>query len=267
MSQLGLFEDGATRLAREGFAAPARLELDAGAWIEHQPGWLAGHGELFDTLRLEMEWHVERRAMYDSVIEVPRLTATIPDDGPCPPALAYAHDALERRYRRRFESIRLAWYRDGRDSVAMHGDRIGRRIADTVVAILSLGVSAAFSPQTRGGRAIASVRPRRRRPAGHGRRVPTHVAPRHTEGGIGRAADQHPVSRATRRCLIAGDATVSHGDNLDARPLGVRLRARSSGDPILHFANGGSHGFRAGSGGSGRVRTTIAASRMHRGGS
>ena len=144
MSQLGLFEDGAPRLAREGFAVPARLELDAGAWIEHRPGWLAGDGELFDTLRLEMKWHVERRAMYDSVIEVPRLTATIPDDGPCPPVLAHAHDALERRYRRRFESVRLAWYRDGRDSVAMHGDRIGRRIADTVVAILSLGAARRF---------------------------------------------------------------------------------------------------------------------------
>ena len=72
--------------------------------------------------------------MYDTVVEVPRLTATSPDDGPAPPALARAHRALERRYRRRFESVRLAWYRDGQDSVAMHGDRIGRRIADTVVA-------------------------------------------------------------------------------------------------------------------------------------
>ncbi len=82
--------------------------------------------------------------MYDSLIEVPRLTATIPDDGPCPPALARARDALERRYRRRFESVRLALYRDGRDSVAMHGDRIGRRIADTAVAILSLGAPRRF---------------------------------------------------------------------------------------------------------------------------
>lgn len=82
--------------------------------------------------------------MYDAIVEAPRLTATVPDDGPAPPALARAHDALERRYRRRFESVRLAWYRDGRDSVAMHGDRIGRRIADTVVAILSLGAPRRF---------------------------------------------------------------------------------------------------------------------------
>ena len=144
MSQLGLFDDGGPGVARKGFTAPSHLELDAGAWVEHRPGWLAGHDELFDTLRLEVEWHVEQRAMYDSVIDVPRLTATIPDDGPCPPALACARDALERRYQRRFESVRLAWYRDGRDSVAMHGDRIGRRIADTVVAILSLGAPRRF---------------------------------------------------------------------------------------------------------------------------
>ena len=144
MSQLGLFDDEAPHPAREGFAAPSRLELGAGAWIEHRAGWLDGHGELFDTLRREMKWHAERRAMYDSVIEVPRMTATIPDDGSCPPVLARARGALERRYRRRFESVRLAWYRDGRDSVAMHGDRIGRRIADTVVAILSLGAARRF---------------------------------------------------------------------------------------------------------------------------
>ena len=144
MSQLGLFESGALRPPGEGSAALPRIQLDARAWVEHQPDWLAGHRDLFDALRRGIEWHAERRAMYDAVIDVPRLTATIPDDGPCPPALARAHHALERRYRRQFESLRLAWYRDGRDSVAMHADRIGRHIADTVVAILSLGAPRRF---------------------------------------------------------------------------------------------------------------------------
>ena len=74
-----------------------------GSWVEHLPGWLSGHGELFETLRQGVEWHTERREMYDAYVDVPRLTATIPDDGSCPPALARAHEALERRYRRRFE--------------------------------------------------------------------------------------------------------------------------------------------------------------------
>ena len=144
MSQLGLFEDHGPPHPDERGATLPRVQLDAGAWIDHQPGWLAGHGDLFDALRRGIEWRAERRAMYDAWIDVPRLTATIPDDGPCPPALARAHRALERRYRRRFESVRLAWYRDGQDGVAMHGDRIGRRIADTVVGILSLGAPRRF---------------------------------------------------------------------------------------------------------------------------
>ena len=144
MPQLALFHDGTPRHPGRAFAAPRRRRLDARSWVEHEPGWLSGHEALFDALRHGIEWRTERRTVYDTVIEVPRLTATIPDDGPCPPALAHAREALERRYRRRFESIRLAWYRDGRDSVAMHGDRIGRRIADTVVAILSLGAPRRF---------------------------------------------------------------------------------------------------------------------------
>ena len=145
MSQLHLFHDETRgKPGRAAGAAARRLELDAQSWVEHEPGWLSGHTALFGALRDGVEWHTERRAMFDAVIEVPRLTATIPDDGPSPPALAHAHDALERRYGRQFESVRLAWYRDGRDSVAMHGDRIGRRIADTVVAILSLGAPRRF---------------------------------------------------------------------------------------------------------------------------
>ena len=144
MSQLPLFHDENRDRTGHVSAEARRLELDAQSWVEHEPGWLAGHAALFGALRDGVEWHTERRAMFDRVIEVPRLTATIPDDGPSPPALARAHEALERRYGRRFESVRLAWYRDGLDSVSMHGDRIGRRIADTVVAILSLGAPRRF---------------------------------------------------------------------------------------------------------------------------
>ena len=144
MTQLRLFDGGAPRHPGEESVALFRIRLDARAWVEHRPGWFAGHEALFDALRRGIEWRTERRAMYDAFVDVPRLTATIPDDGPCPSALARAHRALERRYRRRFESVRLAWYRDGRDSVAMHGDRIGRRIADTIVAILSLGAPRRF---------------------------------------------------------------------------------------------------------------------------
>ncbi len=39
-----------------------------------------------------------------------------------------------------FRTAGLCYYRDGRDSVAWHGDRIGRgNTDDTMVAILSVG--------------------------------------------------------------------------------------------------------------------------------
>jgi alkylated DNA repair dioxygenase AlkB len=43
-----------------------------------------------------------------------------------------------------FEGITLAWYRDGKDSVAPHGDRIGRRCEDTIIAIVSVGAPRRF---------------------------------------------------------------------------------------------------------------------------
>ena len=46
---------------------------------------------------------------------------------------------LGRRYGVRLPSISANLYRDGRDSVAWHGDRIGDVRSDAVVAILSLG--------------------------------------------------------------------------------------------------------------------------------
>ena len=77
--------------------------------------------------------------MYERVVDVPRLTAELPADGPGHPLLERAADALSRRYNLALCHISLAYYRDGRDSVAWHGDRLGRLVDDTVVAILSLG--------------------------------------------------------------------------------------------------------------------------------
>jgi alkylated DNA repair dioxygenase AlkB len=77
--------------------------------------------------------------MYERVLDVPRLVATLPDDGPGHPVLAEAVAALSGRYGVPLDQISLAYYRDGRDSVAWHGDRLGRLVDDTVVAILSVG--------------------------------------------------------------------------------------------------------------------------------
>ena len=116
-----------------------RLTLAAGAWVDHLPGWLEGHDALFQALRRTTRWEHQRRRMYEQIVDVPRLVATLPDNGPGHPVLLQAADALSRRYGLALNRFSLAYYRDGRDSVAWHGDRLGRLVDDTVVAILSLG--------------------------------------------------------------------------------------------------------------------------------
>jgi len=82
--------------------------------------------------------------MYDRVVDVPRLVAELPGDGPELPILADMSAVLSERYGRDLARVSLAYYRDGRDSVAWHGDRVGRRVDDTVVAIVSVGAPRRF---------------------------------------------------------------------------------------------------------------------------
>ncbi|MCX5409004.1 alpha-ketoglutarate-dependent dioxygenase AlkB [Streptomyces sp. NBC_00335] len=122
-----------------------RTELGAGAWVDHLPGWLAGADALFERLAADVPWHAERRQMYEREVAVPRLLAHYGEADPLPhPALAEARDVLSRHYApelgESFVTAGLCLYRDGRDSVAWHGDRTGRSATeDTMVAILSVG--------------------------------------------------------------------------------------------------------------------------------
>lgn len=138
-----------------GFERCQRRELDHGAWVDVVPGWMRGADALFMHLQTSIQWRAERREMYDSVVDVPRLLASfgigveLPD-----PALAAARSALNERYGPElgepFVTAGLCYYRDGRDSVAWHGDRIGRgRSEDTMVAIVSLGAPRRLSLRPR----------------------------------------------------------------------------------------------------------------------
>jgi alkylated DNA repair dioxygenase AlkB len=141
--QTSLFGSGEPRLDL-AFRGMRRLPLDAGAWIEHLPGWLDGHEALFEILRDTTRWTHQRRRMYERVVDVPRLFASLPEDGPGHPVLNQASAALSERHGLRLDQISLAYYRDGQDSVAWHGDRLGRLVDDTVVAILSVGTPRRF---------------------------------------------------------------------------------------------------------------------------
>ncbi|RST13621.1 alpha-ketoglutarate-dependent dioxygenase AlkB [Streptomyces sp. WAC05374] len=145
-----------------------RTVLGDGAWIDLLPNWLSGAYALFDELAVNVPWRAERRTMYDHDVAVPRLLAFYGDGDRLPhPVLEQARAALSAHYATElgepFTTAGLCYYRDGRDSVAWHGDRIGRGSRqDTMVAILSVGEprDLALRPR-RGG-------PARRVPLGHG---------------------------------------------------------------------------------------------------
>jgi alkylated DNA repair dioxygenase AlkB len=125
-------------------AAVRRTVLAHGAWVDVRPGWVCADG-LFERLASVVPWRAERRRMYDRVVDVPRLLCFYAEGQPLPdPMLTVLRDALSEHYRAELgEPLRtagLCLYRDGRDSVAWHGDTIGRgSTEDTVVAIVSLG--------------------------------------------------------------------------------------------------------------------------------
>jgi alkylated DNA repair dioxygenase AlkB len=64
---------------------------------------------------------------------------------------------LGRRYGVRLPAISANLYRDGRDSVAWHGDRIGRVRSDAVVAIVSLGSTRTLLLRPEGGGASIAL--------------------------------------------------------------------------------------------------------------
>ncbi|HVT70151.1 MAG TPA: alpha-ketoglutarate-dependent dioxygenase AlkB [Trebonia sp.] len=128
-----------------GRLRPERVPLSHGAWIDVQRGWLRGSGGLFTRLAEAVPWRAERRRMYDRTVDVPRLLCFYGEDAPLPDAaLDACRAALNGYYAAElgesFVTAGLCFYRDGRDSVAWHGDRIGRgSTEDTMVAIVSLG--------------------------------------------------------------------------------------------------------------------------------
>jgi alkylated DNA repair dioxygenase AlkB len=124
---------------------PERMPLSHGAWIDVQRGWLAGSAPLFTRLAQAVPWRAERRRMYDRTVDVPRLLCFYGEHAPLPdPALDACRAALNGYYAAElgepFVTAGLCFYRDERDSVAWHGDTIGRgSTEDTMVGIVSLG--------------------------------------------------------------------------------------------------------------------------------
>jgi alkylated DNA repair dioxygenase AlkB len=183
-----------------------RTELTHGAWVDVRPGWITGADALFLRLQAEVPWRAERREMYDRIVDVPRLVCFYGEDDELPdPVLEVARDALSAHYASElgepFTTAGLCHYRDGRDSVAWHGDRIGRgRLENTMVAIVSLGEHRRLSMRPReGGRQIAFT-------LGHGDLV--------VMGGTCQRTWEHAVLKTAR--------PVGPRISVQFRPTGVR---------------------------------------------
>jgi alkylated DNA repair dioxygenase AlkB len=162
---------------------------------------------LFERVARAVPWRAERRMMYDRVVDVPRLLCFYAEGQALPdPLLTAARDALSEHYQPELGeplcTAGLCLYRDGRDSVAWHGDTIGRGgTEDTVVAIVSLGTPRALLLRPRDGRG-----PVLRHDVGHGDLL--------VMGGSCQRTWEHAVPKSTR---VAG-ARIS----VQFRPHGVR---------------------------------------------
>jgi alkylated DNA repair dioxygenase AlkB len=186
--------------------AVRRAPLTRGAWVDVRPGWLAGAADLFGQLVEQVPWRAEKRQMYDRVVDVPRLQCFYGEQEPLPdPALETCRSALNAHYRPElgepFVTAGLCLYRDGRDSVAWHGDTTGRGSSeDTMVAIVSLGSPRALMLRPRGGGQA------RRYELGHGDLI--------VMGGSCQRTWEHAVPKTAR--------PVGPRISVQFRPRGVR---------------------------------------------
>ena len=147
---LSLFGTGDCRVADE--RRFVRHQLDPCCWVDRVEGFLRGSDSLFREVERSFTWEQGRRLMYGTWFDEPRLTAGLELDDPVAPAVVgSAVAALEDRYKRSFSGLFCNYYRSGQDGVAWHGDRIGRRVVDPLVAIISLGGPRWFAMRDRSG--------------------------------------------------------------------------------------------------------------------
>jgi len=143
MTQLGLFDVPLSLIEgergrvtyRAGFIAPAEAQT------------------LFAALRDGVDWHAQRRVMYEREVDVPRLMAhfRLADLAHDRAVEGISHDARKRLHeasvravdalRTPFNGVGLNFYRDGNDSVAPHNDRLHEFVAGKPIALLSLGAT------------------------------------------------------------------------------------------------------------------------------
>lgn len=134
MSQMQLFA-----------AEPLCLVDDAEGGVRYLPDFVprTTAEDWFADLRHEVAWRHERRLMYERELDVPRLSATygLGPERAMPAALRDAARLVRHALAIDFNSAGLNLYRNGRDSVAPHNDRLQELMPAMPIALLSLGAT------------------------------------------------------------------------------------------------------------------------------
>jgi alkylated DNA repair dioxygenase AlkB len=135
-----------------------RLILDERSWVDYCPGWLSGSDTVFDSLAASARWQQRTVTMWGNEVLEPRLTAgwsAASDQAPS--LLTRLCEVLSSRYDIGFDRVWVNLYRDGRDSVAWHGDRHRHAMTKPMVATVSLGARRTFALRRSGSSTIAHV--------------------------------------------------------------------------------------------------------------
>jgi alkylated DNA repair dioxygenase AlkB len=133
------------------FSRLERIVLADGAWIDLAREWLSGHEHVYRDLLHAVPWRAERRVMYEKEVDVPRLYGELGSDEKSLPVIEEMRTALDAHYRCSFARTSFALYRDGKDSVAWHGDYVAREMSEAIVATVSVGAPRRFLLRRTGG--------------------------------------------------------------------------------------------------------------------
>lgn len=151
---------GADEPAVDASSGIEPIALDAASWIHVRRGFLRGADTLLEHLADSVTWRRGRRWMYERIVDEPRLSWGAKAGEPLPhDVIDEFRHALTDVYGVPFGGPFLNYYRDGRDSVAWHGDTEMRHVEDTRVAILTLGAARPFLLRPRGGGRSRDLRP------------------------------------------------------------------------------------------------------------
>lgn len=139
--------------------APQILVEDAEGGIRYWPGVVDAERAQawFETLRDSAAWQAQRRPMYDRIVDVPRLLASYRiEEWPSKLPLQEMLAIVQARAPAPYNAVGLNLYRDGRDSVAMHNDKLHTILPGFPISLISLGNARRMNIRAKngGGRAI-----------------------------------------------------------------------------------------------------------------